>query len=221
VGRLESNSTDQPGKTPYQEKHALPSKESSHLPSTTLLTPGSGKWGSQQPEHLVHPSSRVTVQKIPPEPHEPIESTFSKPVLEVIHTDIGPLPSDLWQILNQPQPGNSGRPGESGKKHLKTAQTEISNAPPLQGSRAGDSQSKNRTQARNQLPEFSKTTLQKTPVLSATVTNPPMTSQTSQDTQRESNQPSPEIDLDELARRVFLDLKRKLAVEWERSRGRG
>ncbi|MFW6063019.1 MAG: hypothetical protein ACOC9V_02485, partial [Chloroflexota bacterium] len=32
--------------------------------------------------------------------------------------------------------------------------------------------------------------------------------------------PAPEIDVDELARRVYSDLRRRLAIEWERERGR-
>jgi hypothetical protein len=66
-----------------------------------------------------------------------------------------------------------------------------------------------------------KNILQRSTLSAETATHSTGTASQTQAESEETDLSTPQVDLDELARRVYLDIKRKLALEWERNRQRG
>ncbi|MFQ5401123.1 MAG: hypothetical protein ACE5E7_16185 [Anaerolineae bacterium] len=130
---------------------------------------------------------------------------------DTVPTEIGPLPADLWQLLGQEPPTKQKAPdmvtraiaaAEAPAKPAALAWPEVEDTrqvipPPVQRTAAPAEEAVAETPA-------------------STAESPPASPQEAAAEEGEAA----EIDVDELARRVFGQLKRRLSVEWERARGR-
>jgi hypothetical protein len=119
-------------------------------------------------------------------------------------TEIGPLPIDLWELIGespqsaQPQPMQSASPATSGKPAPRE-----SLAP----------------QNVKKIPEAPAGFVQRQPAEPGTAASTGISGAAGA-AESQAEQPQAEIDMDELARRVYGEVKKRLALEWERMRRR-
>ena len=118
-------------------------------------------------------------------------------------TEIGPLPVDLWELIGespqtaQPQPMQTASPAPSGQ--------------PVQRESLA-------LQNGKKMPEAPTGFVQRQAEPGAAVSSGASGAAGAAESQ--AGQPQAEIDMDELARRVYGEVKKRLALEWERMRRR-
>lgn len=122
----------------------------------------------------------------------------------VVQTDIGPLPADLWQLLDD---GRSPAPPSDGPGQQDTTPLPRQSPDPAPLQRAPEAD-----------PPAPSPSLAQSAITQATqVAENEMVVEGDDETDHE--EPAA-IDIDALARQVLTRLRRRLAVEWERGRGR-
>lgn len=110
---------------------------------------------------------------------------------DVVDTAIGPLPGDLWKLIGEPVP----RQNLAAPPVISSQQSQVS-----------------RSEA---APAETSTILQREPEPSQA---PPASS--ASDTAAPGQETGGEIDIDQLAKRVYAEVRRRLSVEWDRMRRR-
>jgi hypothetical protein len=121
---------------------------------------------------------------------------------EEVETEIGPLPVDLWELIGespqaaQPQSSQTASPATSGK--------------PVQRESFSPQNGK-------KMPEAPTGFVQRQPAEPGAAGDQPVAAAAAES---QASQPQAEIDMDELARRVYGEVKKRLALEWERMRRR-
>jgi hypothetical protein len=137
---------------------------------------------------------------------------------QYVQTDIGPLPGDLWNYLGVQPPGSDGQSTAApAVQAAAAAPSSIQLAPVAPVMRATTPAAPpTNGQAAKPAPQISPQPLEG--FISRVESAP--------EPAAESREPEggaeggPKVDVDELARQVYSELKRRLATEWERSRGR-
>jgi len=121
-----------------------------------------------------------------------------------IPTEIGPLPQDLWRLIGQ-KPPQQGSAASSKTDQIVSRKPEKPRTPPKVETiqpEPGDS------------PQNGDSILEvPTPLIQRTALGSEASSQESG-----SEEAPPELDTDELARKVYAEIKRRLTTEWERFR---
>jgi hypothetical protein len=123
---------------------------------------------------------------------------------EHLMTEIGSLPVDLWELIGespqaaQPQPLQTATPAASGMPVQRES------LPPQNGKK---------------MPEAPAGYIQKQPAEPAAAVSAGA-ADAAGGAESQTSQPQAEIDMDELARRVYGEVKNRLALEWERMRRR-
>jgi hypothetical protein len=140
---------------------------------------------------------------------------------EMVQTEIGPLPADLWHLIGESPPRRPppvtapSRPGPVTADREATVKRAVAAAeahpaplapprpeqPAAQGSAA--------------------TLIQRLPDEGGVETGEAAVSETETAAASGERGPAEEPDVDELARRVYAEIKRRFSVEWERARQRG
>lgn len=191
--------------------------QSSVEPADRLSTPETGRLYANTSAD--HPSSTPRTTSNQPT-FKPSHGTDNTPPDSLVPTDIGPLPVDLWHLLNQPQPA-SNHPSQAAVPTPPQSGISSTPAPPLEG--PAEPISKGNSLPVSSLQTHPGNLVQTSPDRGDSTAGSATDRATTQNSeQTETPQRSePLLDLDELANRVYLDIKRKLAVEWERSRHRG
>ena len=158
-------------------------------------------------------------------------SRSDSPPQAYVPTEIGPLPGDLWEILGAPMPTPTAPAGQTGSpavmRAAAAAESSVSLAEPptsypVQAPNAGTNGYTNGH----------------TPVVQREVTSDTGPSQPSSVATVQSGMPTRtasaqegggqgaeageqgEVNVEELARQVYSEVKRRIAVDWERGRGR-
>ncbi len=116
---------------------------------------------------------------------------------EAVETEIGPLPVDLWELIGESPQAAQPRP-------MQTASPATIGQPVQRESLAPQNGKK--------MPEAPTGFIQKQPEGLGAAGDQPVAAAAAE--------PQAEIDMDELARRVYGEVKRRLALEWERMRRR-
>ena len=117
-------------------------------------------------------------------------------------TEIGPLPVDLWELIGESPPAVRPQP-------MQTASPAASGMPVQRESLAPQNGKK--------IPEAPAGFVQRQVEPGAAVSQG---ASGAADSASQAGQPQAEIDMDELARRVYGEVKKRLALEWERMRRR-
>jgi hypothetical protein len=167
------------------------------------------------------PKPSPDVQRKPPESRQPdlvepipADDTASKrpekkPYL--VSTEIGDLPSDLWQLLGEKPPkAQEKAPPSMAQAEMTTTAPVVQLMPETNGAPAQISEMPSPLVTQ----EFPVPGVQRAvriEEVEAVTESEPGETETTQE---------PEIDVDQLARDVFPEIKRRLKVEWERGRGR-
>jgi hypothetical protein len=118
----------------------------------------------------------------------------------LVATEIGPLPADLWRLLDQQPPGEL----------LAGVQNGLPVSQPLHDAAAGE-----------HLPAELPSGVQPTPAMLQRQMEAAVTAGAMPATRKSAAEtPGSEapVDINELTRRVYAEIRRRLAVEWERTR---
>lgn len=113
-----------------------------------------------------------------------------------IPTDIGTLPADLWELIGEQPPQSENFFTDQQSPALSTENVNIHSASNIRQ------------------PDTVVDTLESVVHTAVPSTDPP-----SDSSEEEGEQPE-EADVDELARQVYAEIKRRLMIEWERTRGK-
>jgi hypothetical protein len=140
------------------------------------------------------PSTQPTATTETTIPTPPIPTIQRQP--EAVPTEIGELPSDLWQLIGQEPP--------------HTAPTKV--APPTKPAN-GNGTAVVQREAATQSPPTETSPNTEAPDTTLEAAAGPEGGDEEKKTEEE-------IDIDELARQVYSELKYQLSIEWERIRGR-
>jgi hypothetical protein len=161
----------------------------------------------------------------------PVNEQIPQP--EMVQTEIGPLPADLWQLLGESLPGQpllekqdlpvkhqnaASPPGRPDPERQAVTAAEATNLPEIPAGQA-QKMTPNQPQQKN---GGAATVIQRVLDDNEVVMEPVDIAEPAQvetTTQAEPGQ-ADALDLDELARQVFTEIKRRLSVEWERYRWR-
>jgi hypothetical protein len=142
-------------------------------------------------------------------PSPPPPSDTDAPTM--VETEIGPLPGDLWELIGEPVPTNeTPSPAKSPAQPLPDARSE--GEPPTRAAPAVEPEAPTPVAPVPSRPASSPTTVQRAEA------------PTDVETETESQSPETDersdggVDVDELARRVYGEVRRRLAVEMERMR---
>jgi hypothetical protein len=140
---------------------------------------------------------------------------------ELVQTEVGPLPADLWHLIGESSPkrpppetapsrsGPEAKDRESAVKQAVAA-AEASPIPPARTSAAQPT-----TQG------GASTVIQRRPDVASVETGGVSEAETEAAAPPGEQSAVEEPDVDELARRVYAEIKRRFSVEWERVRQRG
>ena len=141
----------------------------------------------------------------------------------LIETPIGPLPADLWSLIGEPVPQNAEARGQTpGVQTASATQPQMAPAPRQTMVPAAPARGPaviQRIVAEPPVEEESLPAQEETPAADATesAAEPPVDRGAEPQDREEA---SPAVDLDELARRVYDEVKHRLAMERERSQRR-
>lgn len=147
-----------------------------------------------------------------------------------VPTEIGPLPGDLWELLGE-KPPTSPQPGD-GQMVMRTAAPPVSQPTPATASpplaqRSWHPASPVQRQAvapppPAQTPSSGPTMIQRaeTSAAASSSTATATTTATTKEGGEGEEAEEGNVNMDELARQVYREIKQRLAVEWERGRGR-
>ncbi|MCP4360643.1 MAG: hypothetical protein GY796_21760 [Chloroflexi bacterium] len=122
-----------------------------------------------------------------------------KPAQETVLTEIGELPADLWQLIGDQPPSKTEQAAVAPSAVQPTAQLQ---------------------------PAVTHTFVQREAAPAPVEDSAPLSTDvadngpTAAEGEEESEAKKEELDVDDLARQVYGQVKRRLAVEWERTRGR-
>ena len=147
--------------------------------------------------------------------------TVAPPMVE---TEIGALPADLWELISEtpPAPKDEPRsvPVEPDRPATKPAPVPVVRTRP---SGPGPMLQRSAISTTAQAPAGATATQPSGPVQTRAQQAPPSeaaASETDAAATAETEAPGePDVDVDKLAHRVYANIKRRLAVEWERIRG--
>ena len=140
-----------------------------------------------------------------------------------VETEIGALPADLWELIGEtpPTPQSVARklPVESRTPASKPAPVPVAQTQP---SAPGPTLQRTTISTTAQAPTRATATQQSGPVQTSTQQAPasePAASEPGDAAEPETESTGePEVDVDKLARRIYTEIRRRLAVEWERAR---
>lgn len=143
-----------------------------------------------------------------------------------VPTEIGPLPGDLWEILGTPVPVTAPAAAPASTTLAPAAtQTSVMRAiaaaesqPPQHTFHNGNGTHMEAIQRAETAPEQSRPT--STATAGSGVPPRTATAQEGQSGQGTEGGEQGEVNVDELARQVYHEVRRRLSVEWERGRGR-
>ena len=181
----------------------------SHLSESTPSIQRQALYHEPVAGNLVHDES-VPADDVPG------EMALGEPITgELVDTEIGPLPSDLWRLIGQSPP-----------ETVTTAAPE----PESETVTSGKSDQAGRHSSFDKPPAGEKDAFAKSPMPPSppiiqrqpAEQVPPATQETGTTTtgtsREETSELKEEININELARKVYTEVKRRLALEWERSR---
>ncbi|MBN1247129.1 MAG: hypothetical protein JXC32_05685, partial [Anaerolineae bacterium] len=131
------------------------------------------------------------------------------PAIPVVTTEIGPLPSDLWELIGE-QPPETPERSAAGEPAILRA---VPQARPATGSQATPLIQRAAMATTAQAPTVS------VPADGDAALAPASAMQAQRQAEPEAETAQAAVDLEKLAQRVYAELKRRLMVEWERLRG--
>ena len=137
---------------------------------------------------------------------------------ELVQTEIGPLPHDLWQLIGEAPPAGTGsmQAGESVARNAGGVR-EHQEIHGLQGSKMQVSETPN-------VPAVHSTQMVQRRAVSSGRAAPARVERTQsagvQPSDEEGTKEGAEPDIDELARQVYAEVRRRLDLDWERTRRR-
>jgi hypothetical protein len=217
-----------PSAAPDKEPAAAPAPERAPLqtkPEVVEPIPAAQKMPAVKPVPVVQampagqkddaqPVPVVQAKPVGQQPHvQPMPVV--KPEADMIPTAIGPLPSDLWTLIDQApeaaQPVSPNvAPAASEVIPARKAETDHRVAMPVPESPS---------------PSVQRQVIDQAPVSRAPggmvvqlVEAPPDTGESPEQAPAEAQQAGGEVNIDELAMRVYGEVKRRLSIEWERLR---
>jgi len=179
---------------------------------------------------------------MPSQPHGQGSITHREDSIEpeTIPTEIGPLPSDLWGLIGHtppPQTADHQRmPGISSRNEAVIAhQKEISDSRYSEPMSSDDNPINKANTITQRAVETGVTTqspskpsisdegfIQVPEIIQRQSESAPETASTANDDSERSADDTPtgdQIDVDKLARQVYVEIKRRISIEWERMRG--
>jgi len=146
----------------------------------------------------------------------------------MVETEIGALPADLWELIGETPPAPQGVPRSvPAEPHAPTTKPAPVPAARRQPPGPGPTLQRSAISTTAQAPASATATQQGDPVQTATQQAPPSETAASEPAPSETGAVAaseieatgePEVDVDQLAHRVYADIKRRLTVEWERTR---
>lgn len=157
-----------------------------------------------RPPQMDLPPNRVNIQRQSQDSHASKEISEASPV----NTAIGPLPADLWWLLGQKPPSDTPtsqlhiqRTIQHDQKQVSAEQSNVA-TPQIPAEHPAEVPSMSNT--------IQKQVLSKDPL--------PSSQEEPTSLPRAEETKHAEPDLDDLARRVYAEVRRRLAAEWERRR---
>lgn len=146
---------------------------------------------------------------------------------EQVGTEIGPLPADLWALIGKTAPGSRQRQPERMDQTLPDQPTKPTEADPIhQAIREAEKPARQGTSIGRVIePEPVPMPIMPAPQQSPIVDRfvPPVqraavTETETQAPEETGSEAQEEVDIDALARRVYPEIRRRLAIDWERTR---
>lgn len=141
------------------------------------------------------------------------------PTPEMVETDIGPLPSDLWHLLGETPPGISAQEPFEPASRPQPAST----AAVMRAVEAAESSPVPALRITPHVPlamDKSRTTIQRDQATESPETTTTQAPGEASETEATAESLTEDLDTDELSRRVYAEIKRRLSIEWERIRRR-
>ena len=151
--------------------------------------------------------SRPAVQKRPDNKAVPAEMNESS----FVNTAIGPLPADLWSLLGQKPPMSSHQPEMHVETQVSFSQEQPSNAQSTIASQHTFAPREGSRQATHLPTVIQREALPEEPSM-------PASQESDQSPGQKEDPAQSEPDLDDLAHKVYAEVRRRLAREWERAR---
>ena len=174
---------------------------------------------NREPPTQPKSEARLPFQQTVPGIDTDKHGTGSTSTPRVVQTEIGPLPVDLWHLLDQVPPNHQGEPltpasstSESEVQSKGAITTGMRVIPPPEPQKPEMSSRDGSTGQRIQ-----RTVTSDQNADEGNAIHQPTNTTTVSAAEGETVQPS-ELDTDDLARRVYAEVKRRIAVEWERIR---
>ncbi len=244
---LENISVEQPTEshvelvTPRKPRPRLPVSQPVQLQQEDAVPPDSRETTTSENPFsdfpIPQPAETPDAVQMSRQVKEISQNAFSKPgqspeteQTELVQTEIGPLPADLWHLLGQTPPSVQqvppglpvppGPPVPSGAAHVRAeagADEMPAERPTLAGAQGFILSDAARKPAVSPAPMPAIVQRQAQETDSSVPTQRPEGEETQVEGQAETGA---EVDTDELARKVYAQIKRRLAVEWERLRKR-
>jgi hypothetical protein len=161
-----------------------------------------------QEEHSPEPVDKLPIA--PALPLQRFKDESSSP--EMVGTQIGSLPADLWQLIGENPPAREPSapaaihsPAQSRPKQMQNSASQVMRAPDSSFTAQADSPSHQSQAIQHQ----------------AEPTAAPVQAVAGREPASREDQEEPadqEVDIQELAKKVYSEIKQKLALEWERRR---
>jgi hypothetical protein len=191
---------DSPAETSSSEPMATFAEEAQSREPLEILSPS-----RPRPPQVDLSTSRASIQRQTQDNHVSKEASESSPV----NTAIGPLPADLWWLLGQKPPIASAPQPEI----QRTIHADQKLVAPEQSSAAG---SQSPVEHRVETPPTPSAIQRQALPTDALPTNRQEPAEPARAEKAKHKHAEP--DLDDLARRVYAEVRRRLAAEWERRR---
>jgi hypothetical protein len=144
---------------------------------------------------------------------------------DMVPTEIGPLPADLWQLIGQSPPAAPPvTPPAEPPSSVASASVPVVQLMPQSSARSEPASSQTAQAHSIQVQPAPAAVIPLSPssdasppagVLQMAEDQAPAPAETSP---AQPAEPAPEVDVDELTRRVYQEIKRRLSTEWERMR---
>ncbi|MCJ7550220.1 MAG: hypothetical protein MUQ30_11125 [Anaerolineae bacterium] len=175
----------------------------------------------ESPEAMVVPLEDVSGVNVP----RPVPTVVAPRTVE---TEIGALPADLWELIGETPPAPQGVPRSGpAEPHAPTTEPAPVPAARMQPPGPGPTLQRSAISTTAQAPASATATQQGDPVQTGTQQAPSSDSAASEPAPSETGTVAAseseatgelEVDVDSLAHRVYADIRRRLTVEWERTR---
>lgn len=175
------------------------------------------------------PETRPAESAAPGLPPQGTSAEAAQPASpEMVPTEIGPLPADLWQLIGQTPPSapapEAGQPVGNPPAHAAPAGAASAPAPVVQLMPQPPERSQP-AQAEPVQRQVAKAPVSVIPITTESQDSPPAgvlqmaeAQAPAEASPAQPTEPAPEVDVDELTRRVYQEIKRRLSTEWERMR---